>query len=420
MISVEVNLSSQKLSVDNSGFFYQIAPLFEFRKSAVSLTFDDGSKNQFEIGLPMLKEHNLPATFYLITNSIDTATSRFLVKNSSAEFELGSHTASHPDLIKIGKAEARNELRNSQLFLKENFGINSGLTMSYPWGIHNKAIKLLTAEYYMAARSTYPGYNSFTSLDRYSLSIQGFDANSDANRANLWVNFAIKNNLWLIEMIHGINNIGYSPIDSAVLSEHLDYIVNAGDKIWCGTVSDVIKYLDESRNAIVSCDFYTDSVFTIRAEDYLDDMIYDYPLTLRVKVPSNWEKISISDVEKFRVEITNKSKFVIFNTLPDNSEHTLRPTKLSVPEKESGIKIIYLSANPFSDIIKLSLEIFETIDLDISLFDMSGKEMAHSTRKNVTGVLNLYFETSSLSRGMYFLSIKSSYGEILVKKLLKV
>jgi peptidoglycan/xylan/chitin deacetylase (PgdA/CDA1 family) len=39
-------------------------------KKTISLTFDDGYKNNFEIALPILKKHNIPATFYLISKGL--------------------------------------------------------------------------------------------------------------------------------------------------------------------------------------------------------------------------------------------------------------------------------------------------------------------------------------------------------------
>jgi len=40
------------------------------KRAAVSLTFDDGSRNQFTVALPLLNELKIPATFYVITGDI--------------------------------------------------------------------------------------------------------------------------------------------------------------------------------------------------------------------------------------------------------------------------------------------------------------------------------------------------------------
>ena len=231
-IFFSMNLDAQKLSIDNSGFFYQIAPIFDFKQSIVSLTFDDGYITQFTVAMPILKKMNIPATFYIITESLDSISKNLIYENLPYNFEIGSHTEDHADLVKIGNENAEKELFDSKIFLQKEFGINSGLTMSYPWGIYNNSIKQLAESYYLAARSTDVGYNSLVMLDKYALKMQSFDSHTEAFKANQWVDFSIKNHLWLIEMIHGIDNNVYSPVDSRTLIEHLfhEYVYGKEEK----------------------------------------------------------------------------------------------------------------------------------------------------------------------------------------------
>jgi Predicted xylanase/chitin deacetylase len=420
LICSGINLTAQEISIDNSDFFYQIAPIFEFKQSIVSLTFDDGSVNQFKIALPLLKEKRIPATFYVITNLVDSIIKRIILDNLSKDYEIGSHTVTHANLIKIGSEEAKRELLNSKSFLNHNFGINAGLTMSYPWGIYNNSVILLVKENYLAARSTGPGYNSLYNLDRYGLQVQGFDERTRPSRANSWVDYAIQNQLWLVEMIHGIDHVGYSPVDSKVLAEHLDYIKEVKDKVWCSTVSNVIKYLDESKNTDIKCENCNDTIYNIRINDFMDDSIYNQKLSIRIKVPANWDSIRISNSEKVRTEYFNESKFIIFNALPDNQLLTIRPGSISVPVKESGIRLVYLSANPFPDNLKLSLEVLDQRNIDIVLCDMNGKLLFHQEEKNAIGVINLFFNTQGISSGLYLLRIRSNGSDYIIKKLIKI
>jgi peptidoglycan/xylan/chitin deacetylase (PgdA/CDA1 family) len=413
-------LHAQKLTTDNSNFFYQISPIYDFKNSIVSLTFDDGYLSQFKTAIPLLKKRNLPATFYVITGNIDSTIKCAILGNVTADYEIGSHTVTHPDLSKIENTEANKELFDSKIYLQKYFGRNAGLTMSYPFGVYNPAIIQMAKSMYMAARSTDPGYNSFYSLNRFALKTYGFDDKTGLNTANARIYFAIKNHLWLVEMIHAINNGSYLSIDSTTLSEHLDYIKNAEQDIWCSNVGNVIKYFDESIVAKVECDECNDTVYKIRINDYLADSTYNQPLSLRIKVPFNWDSISISGINRFRTEYTNKSKFILFNALPDNKEITIRPVSLSVPIPEKGIRIVYLGANPFIDNIQLSLEVLDQEDLDIILCDMNGKLFAHQNMKKAVGVLNILFDATAISKGVYFLRVNSSGGERIIKKLVKI
>ena len=49
----------------------QITRWKDDKKAAISLTFDDGSPNQFSVALPMLNKLNIPATFFIITGDVE-------------------------------------------------------------------------------------------------------------------------------------------------------------------------------------------------------------------------------------------------------------------------------------------------------------------------------------------------------------
>jgi peptidoglycan/xylan/chitin deacetylase (PgdA/CDA1 family) len=58
--------SSQKRSSETEIMKWQ-----DGKKAAISLTFDDGTRNQFSVALPMLNELKMPATFYIITGEVE-------------------------------------------------------------------------------------------------------------------------------------------------------------------------------------------------------------------------------------------------------------------------------------------------------------------------------------------------------------
>ncbi len=49
----------------------EITKWHDGKKAAVSLTFDDGTRNQFSVAMPMLDELKMPATFYIITGEVE-------------------------------------------------------------------------------------------------------------------------------------------------------------------------------------------------------------------------------------------------------------------------------------------------------------------------------------------------------------
>ena len=65
------------------------------RKAALSLTFDDARESQVDVGLPLLNEHGVRATFYVLP---DGARKRLALWKAAlaAGHEIGNHSSSHP------------------------------------------------------------------------------------------------------------------------------------------------------------------------------------------------------------------------------------------------------------------------------------------------------------------------------------
>jgi peptidoglycan/xylan/chitin deacetylase (PgdA/CDA1 family) len=412
--------AGQKSSSEYSDLFYQISPVYQFKKGIVSITFDDGYIKQFTEGMPILKKYGLPATFYVITSNIDSLKKRIILDNLTQDFEIGSHTVNHTDLIKVPYTDAQKEIIESKSFLQQNFGLNSGLTIAYPWGDYNNSVKEIASDNYLAARAADIGYNSMVYLNKYALKVQGFDQNTDVSNADKWIDFAIKNHVWLVEMLHGVDNSGYSPVDSQTLSRHFFYIKQNEDLIWCSTVSDVIKYYDESNAARIYCDLCNDTVFRIRVNDYLDDSLYDQPLSIRMKVPDNWDNISVSSIGNVKTEYSDNNKFILFNVFPDNRVLRISPGNKGTTEKRSGFQIVSFSANPVMSNVDLSLEIFNSTDIDLTLISENGSILIHKREKAVSGIINFSIETSTIGKGIYFLRVEDKTdGSYTVKKFIK-
>jgi peptidoglycan/xylan/chitin deacetylase (PgdA/CDA1 family) len=413
-------LNAQQYNIEKSDFYYQISPVYNFKKCIVSLTFDDGYLNQFKVAMPLLKKRDLAATFYVITNNMDSTSLELIYAKNSPNFEIASHTTDHANLVKMGNLDVYNELYNSKLVLKKYFGNNSGLTMSYPGGYYNNSVMQIAKENYLAARTSDIGYNSYHYPERYALKAQSFNKHTSAEITNKWVDYAKQNHLWLIETIHGIGNNGFSPIDSNNLIENLDYIKKNEEDVLCSTIVNVIKYIDESKNTELKCEFCNDTLYKIKIKDLLDNPIYDQPLSIKIKIPTNWDSISLEGVSDFKTEYVGKNKFVLLNILPGTRELTIRPGLISNPDKESGFRIVYLSANPFLDDIRLSLEVFNNQDIEFVLSNMNGKLLVQKIVKNVTGIINFSFETNDLGSGIYILKVISKKdGYFVSKKMIK-
>lgn len=139
----------------------------------VLLTFDDGFANNFDVVLPLLKEHRAPAVFFVATghlggdrcwlrSSVDTATlgwgkveavphetaaDLFTGLNQaqigacleSGLVTIGAHSASHRRLTTLSDDEARSEVEESRARLEQITRQTVDL-FAYPFGDANQAV----------------------------------------------------------------------------------------------------------------------------------------------------------------------------------------------------------------------------------------------------------------------------------------
>ena len=149
----------------------------------VVITIDDGYKSTYTLAYPILKKYHFPATFFIYTDFIEknkySLTWKELREMEAHGIEIGSHTLSHCNLLKIGEEETQTQYLNrirkeiilSKKILEENLETPVQF-FAYPYGIYNSYIK------YLAIQAGYKGIvnvnnmNNTMDLSPYSLSRQ--------------------------------------------------------------------------------------------------------------------------------------------------------------------------------------------------------------------------------------------------------
>ena len=171
--------------------------------------------------------------------------------------------------------------------------------------------KILTEHDFWAVRRGNRGYNSLSPKEGtqdgqwFNLKIQGIcDEGVDTLARNNWVDIAINDRMWLIEMWHNVmpeDDGGFQTILISDAEEHLDYIVKkaAANDIWVATYDEAVKYIRERQNTDLSVYIYGDKLY-ISAELTNSDMSYEtfnQPLTVSVVLPDGY---SLSKTENIR------------------------------------------------------------------------------------------------------------------------
>lgn len=111
------------------------------KKPMVALTFDDGPKAGYtEQILNCLKKYNAHATFFVIGSSINQSTKSILNKAYKQGNEIGNHSFSHANLIRLGPQGVKNEIQRTSRLIRQATGVLPNLVRA-PYGSINSTIK---------------------------------------------------------------------------------------------------------------------------------------------------------------------------------------------------------------------------------------------------------------------------------------
>lgn len=129
-------------------------------KKPIIITFDDSYKSIFKYAFPILQKYGFIATIFVISEyvgkkniwdinlagKIDWHLSWDEIRDlKNWGWEIGSHTATHPDLTKLTHNELVKELSSSKYQLEKQLGIPVNL-ISYPFNRFNNYVIKLTKE----------------------------------------------------------------------------------------------------------------------------------------------------------------------------------------------------------------------------------------------------------------------------------
>ena len=159
----------------------QICKFKDDKKAALSLTFDDGTRDHLQYALPLLERYGFKGTFYIIIRRVPervkdpSARTGYLTWDELRRFlkaghEIGNHSLTHRRQLtrETNMEDVRREINAPIPIFREKLGIDVE-TFCYPGASSTREIEALVLEHHLgASRWWFPcGGSSFT-LEKWS------------------------------------------------------------------------------------------------------------------------------------------------------------------------------------------------------------------------------------------------------------
>lgn len=300
--------------------------------AAFSFTIDDNQAPDVDWWLEQGKKYNFPFTWFLITERISDKPDYWGTwgqwRNVLAQGHgLESHTMTHLHHELPHWKSIEWEYEDSLKMLEANLPNHKVSSLAYPGGKNSGLNKREVAvPLYIAARGTSGMLNSANQIDY--LSINGSSGmHLDGPKAP-WAN--VRNLIdktlyngrqyrgWGVILVHKANREGLQPF--------FDFLDKNREEIWVGLFTDVAKYGQQRDTATLKVEENSANRISFSLTDKMDDTRFDYPLTVKVRVPDNWGGAVATQngkaVEAKLVEHEG-SKFALVQAVPDKGNVSL-------------------------------------------------------------------------------------------------
>ncbi|MBQ9363824.1 MAG: polysaccharide deacetylase family protein [Bacteroidaceae bacterium] len=247
------------------------------KRAAISLTYDDGLKEHIDLVAPELERRGLRGSFWIIGNKIgakdskhgDRMTYEELRELHRREHEVGSHTWSHPNLIRLDNLDS---VRWQMQMLDSAFlanGLPKPMTMAYPYNAGRGEIVRVVEEGRIGSRTFQVGHGQQNNK-------------STLESMTAWMHRMIDTYDWGVTMTHAILH-GYDQwYHPEELWQFYDTLKAHEKDIWVGTFGQCCAYQKE-RKAIRLNTAREGKRLIITPTLPLDKQIFHEPLTLRIE-----------------------------------------------------------------------------------------------------------------------------------------
>lgn len=303
--------------------------------AAFSITIDDNCAPDHAWWLETGKKYGIPLTWFVITERINGKSSfdgtwdnfRKLV---DAGHDVGSHTARHLHTEDPGWKDIEAEYAGSKKAIEDNIKGHKALVLAYPGAPHPELNNpVIAAKYYIGCRGSTGGLNMANKIvydntaDIAGLHID--DSRSESQNLLTAVEKGKAKNPQLYRSWYCCHFHAVKPENRDQLTKPLEYVaskVQSGE-LWAGLFRDVVMYGQERDTASLDIQSVSKDKIVLRITDTMDDSIFNYPLTVKVRLDSSWktvEAVQNSGKVDCRFVTNNGNNYALIQVVPDKGD----------------------------------------------------------------------------------------------------
>ena len=341
----------------------EIAPAKNGAKAILSMTYDRNTTvpSESEWVLRMHDTYGIRGTNMLIVGRLtDSMTAGWKQNFARGTLDAGSLGMKHESArIETTQAIYQNEIVESKYLIEKLFPDQDVICFASPYAqlrdfsyaenpdgtpdktqkIYDGGSKKIAREAYYAVRN---GENGLNSLDPgctedaggwYNLKVQWtLNTQSSAQRLG-WIDDAVKNKGWLVILAHSFSDEPSDETYTIPKNEAEAFYARASQyvqsgELWSATFVEATKYVRERQSAtayrrMVDGVLYVGLKLDRETPDGkpLDEAVFNYPLTVKTKVPAAWNSVSYEfGGETLTVNVQTdpdtSQRYVLINVVP--------------------------------------------------------------------------------------------------------
>ena len=310
--------------------------------SAFTITIDDNNEQDIPYWQKLQVKYGFPYTWFVITEAskkLNVKDWELFDKLSKAGNAIQGHDDQnwyqHPKKGQRNPSNRkyRKRLQKTITSIEEHVSNQKCLTYAYPWGVGNKEV---ASELFIASRSAVGLLNSANQID--------FTQIRSVSNPHIYRNDSSRDKyiLPLIDKFSKLEDKNYyrgwgsthfhqitSKEAQTITDEFLNYLKQKEEKLWIGTFPNVAKYAQEYATHSLKVDSISVDEISFTLIDKMQNKVYNFPLTVKVRLPNNWLVVTAKQEGKTvenKIISYNNNKYALVKVVPDKGQVILHGT----------------------------------------------------------------------------------------------